>query len=197
MLEWIKEFAMFLVISGLLLEMIAETKYYKFARWVTGVILILQLLRPIADAQNLWEKFSASFASFHYALGSERVLEEIYSAQGEQTQSVLKSYKESIVLQVEKILDRHEISLLDTEIEIAEDGTIQRLIVYGAYRSEKTTENSILIPTVVPIGNITLEEKEKEKPNDSPMEIYLCETLAEFYRIEENKIEVEIKEASE
>ena len=197
MLDWMKEFAMFLVISGLLLEMIAETKYYKFARWVIGVILILQLLRPIADAQNLWERFGASFQSFHYALGSERILEEIYSVQGQQQQSVLESYKKSITTQVDKILKEHKVSLVYTEMEIAEDGTLKKLSVCGEYCSSIPQNNQIFVPTVVPIAEITLSERMEEKPNDSPMEVYLCETLAEFYRIEENKIEVKIKEASD
>ncbi len=194
MLDWMKGFAMFLVIAGLLLEMISETKYYKFARWVAGVILILQLLRPLADAQNLWERFTTSLQSFDYALGSERVLEEIYSVQGEQTQSVLNSYKESLALQVEKILNSHEIDLSYTEMDIGEDGTLLYLYVCGQYRAEKES-GSIRIPTVVPIDKISLEEEKEKEPNVSPMEVYLCETLAEFYRVEESRVEVEIKEA--
>ena len=50
-----------------------------------------------------------------------------------------------------------------------------------------------MIPTVVPIR---LEEKGiKEKKIVSPMELYIREVLAEFYQLEENKIEVVIQEA--
>ena len=50
-----------------------------------------------------------------------------------------------------------------------------------------------MIPTVVPVR---LEEKgKKEKKTVSPMELYIREVLAEFYQLEENKIEVVIQEA--
>ena len=41
-MQWIRDIALFLVFSGILLEMIADTKYYKFAKWVAGLILLLQ-----------------------------------------------------------------------------------------------------------------------------------------------------------
>ena len=45
-MEWIRNISLFLVLSGLLLELIADTKYYKFAQWVAGVILLLQFIQP-------------------------------------------------------------------------------------------------------------------------------------------------------
>lgn len=193
MIEWIKNIAMFLVISGLLLEMIAETKYYKFARWVTGVILILQLIQPFVDTQNLWERFLASFRSFDYAIGSERVLEEIYATTDVSAQSVLKSYRESIIGQVETILNQYSIGLVDTEIEIKEDGTLEWLYVLGEYKTKE--EAFVRIPTVVPV-EITKEQWEEEQNVISPMELYLQEILAEFYHVDKNRINVVIQEAT-
>ena len=43
-MEWVCNISLFLVFSGLLLELIADTKYYKFARWVASVILLLQFI---------------------------------------------------------------------------------------------------------------------------------------------------------
>jgi len=197
MLEWVREIAIFLVISGLILEMMEETKYYKFARWVVGTILILQLLRPLTEAQNLWERFQATLLSFDYALGSEKVLEEIYSAPEGAAKSVLSSYKASVSEQVEKILNRHGISLLSAEMEIAEDGEMLDLYVLGEYRTEPKEEGVIAIPTVIPIGKVEISEKEKKDDIASPMEVYLGEVLAEFYRIGERQVKVVIQEATE
>ena len=52
-MQWIRDIALFLVFSGILLEMISDTKYYKFAKWVAGMILLLQFLKPLADTENL------------------------------------------------------------------------------------------------------------------------------------------------
>ena len=196
MLAWIQNLAIYMVISGLLLEMIAETKYYKFARWVVGVMLMLQLMKPVVETGNLWERFLSSLRSFDYALGTERVLEEIYAVEGEQEKSVLESYKKSIELQVEKLLQEHEVSPVYMETEVSKDGTILSLYVCGQYLTEEEKEDGVFIPTVAPVEKIHVTEKENSKPNTSPMEIYLCEKLAEFYHVEENKRDVEIREAS-
>ena len=193
MAEWIKNIAMFLVMAGLILEMLAETKYYKFVRWVIGVILMLQLLKPLADTQELWERFMTGVRSFDYAMGSERVLEEIYDASEGTAESVQNKYKAMLAEQVAKLLGEHEIILQKMETEVGEDGAILKLHVYGIYKTEET-EAYVQIPTIAPVV-ISGEEEENEDGIMSPLELYLCEMLAEFYRIEENRICVEIGEA--
>ena len=95
-MQWICNIALFLVLSGILLEMIADTKYYKFARWVAGTILLLQFLKPLTETGGLWERFMAVFQSFDYALGTDKVLEDIYQVNGQTENSVLEKYKETI-----------------------------------------------------------------------------------------------------
>ena len=48
-MQWLGNLALFMLVSGLMLEMIADTKYYKFARFVAGVILLLQFISPITE----------------------------------------------------------------------------------------------------------------------------------------------------
>lgn len=195
MLEWIKNIAMFLVAAGLLLEMLAETKYYKFVRWVVGIILILQLMKPFADTQELWERFITGVRSFEYAVGTERVLEEIYGASEEREESVLNKYKGMIEEQVATLLKSHGVTLLCLETEIGTDGTLLNLYVYGQYETEEK-ERTVIIPTMGPIAPVSITENDENKNGMmSPFELYLCEMFSEFYRIEESRIRVEIREA--
>ncbi len=196
-MEWLKTIAMYLLLFGLLLEMIEDTKYYKFVKWVAGVILLLQFVRPFAQTQNLWERFQASFLSFDYAMGAERVLEEIYSAGETSQQTVLKTYQEAIYGQIEEILKQYSLELVQASADIGENGEIQKLSVLAAYRTgeeENPGTGRLVIPTVVPVQGMKPEEKEQKK-SASPMELYIRDILAEFYRMDANKIEVGIKEA--
>lgn len=189
-MQWICNIALFLVLSGILLEMIADTKYYKFARWVAGVILLLQFLKPLTEADGWWNRFVATFQSFDYALGADKVLEEIYQVNGQTENSVLEKYKENISLQISEILQNNGLVLESAEAEISESGSITSLTVQARYQ-DKQEPAGIWIPTVAPVN---LSETPKKK-TVSPMELYIRETLAEFYRLEENKIEVVIQEA--
>lgn len=189
-MRWVCNIALFMVLSGIILELIADTKYYKFARWVAGVILLLQFLKPMTESEDIQSRFMTMFFSFDYALGTEKVLEEIYRTDGQTENSVLKEYKNTIAGQVDRILQKNGLKLNHAEVSVAKDGTIEQMQVWGCYL-DKAEETQILIPTVSPVRI----GEEKERETVSPLELYIRERLAEFYQVEENKIEVVIQEA--
>lgn len=189
-MKWICNMALFLMLSGILLELISDTRYYKFARWVTGVIFLMQMLRPFAETGEIRERFASVFSSFHYAVSSDRVVEEIYQVNGQTSGRVLDTYKEALTAQIAEILGKNGLTLAAAEIEVEDNGKISRLNVLAFYQDKKQEETVILVPTVAPVS---LSETEKKK-TISPMELYIRETLAEFYQVEENKIIVVIQE---
>ena len=189
-MQWIRDIALFLVFSGILLEIISDTKYYKFAKWVAGMILLLQFIKPLADTENFGNWLSARIFSFDYAMGTDRVLEEIYATDDRMGDSVLSAYKTKVSEQIDRLLKENGLKLVGSTISVAEDGTLQELYVVAVYE-DKRPEAEILIPTVAPVR---LSER-REKNTVSPIELYIRELLAEFYGVDENKVEVMIQEA--
>jgi len=189
-MQWICNIALFLVFSGIVLELIADTKYYKFARWVAGVLLLLQFFKPLTEIGDRKEWFAAMFGSFDYALGTDRILDEIYETEEQTEQSVLKQYKDSICRQVDTLLQKNGLRLVQAEISVTKDGRIEELFVQAEYL-DGTEQGDVRIPTVSPVR---VGEK-KEKKTVSPFELYVRETLAAFYQIEESCVEVELQEA--
>ncbi len=189
-MQWICKIALFLVLSGIILELIADTRYYKFARWVSGMLLLLQFLQPMTGAEEVWSRFTTMFSSFDYALDTEKVVEEIYRVDGQTENSVLAAYKETIAEQVERKLRNNGLRLQRAELSVAEDGSIEQMKVWAEYLDGKE-QQEILVPTVAPVQ----VGKREEKHTVSPLELYIRELLADFYQIEENKISVVIQEA--
>lgn len=189
-MQWVRDIALFLVFSGILLEMISDTKYYKFAKWVAGMILLLQFLKPLADTENFGNRLFSGLMSFEYALGTDRVLEEIYETDEHMENSVLSAYKEKVEEQIAHLLKKNGLRLSGTKISVAEDGSLQELFVLAVYEDQRS-ERAILIPTVSPVR---FEESPKQD-TVSPMELYIRELLASIYGMEENRVEVMIQEA--
>lgn len=189
-MKWICSMALFLMLSGILLELIADTRYYKFARWVAGVIFLTQLLKPFTENGEIGERFASIFSSFHYAVSSDRIVEEIYQADGQTSGRVLTTYKETLTAQIAEILKNNGLILSAVKIEVEDNGKISSLTVLAFYQDQKKEETVIAVPTVAPVS---LSEPLK-KETVSPMELYIRETLAEFYQVEENKIVVVIQE---
>lgn len=189
-MQWICTIVLFLVFSGILLETIADTKYYKFARWVSGVILLLQFLQPVTEIETVWNRFVVNFTSFDYAMGTDKVVEEIYRVDDKKENSVLEAYKANIAEQIDRKLQNNGLKLVYAEICVDEDGAIEYLRIWAEYLNG-TREQEVLVPTVQPVR--IGEETKKEIV--SPFALYIREMLAEFYQIEENKLEVVIQEA--
>ena len=188
-MQWIRDIALFLVFSGILLEMISDTRYYKFAKWVAGMILLLQFLKPLAETENFGNRLFSGLMSFDYALGTDRVLEEIYETDEQTENSVLSEYKKKVEEQVDHILKNNGLRLSGTKISVAEDGSLQELFVLAVYEDQRE-EREILVPTVSPIR---LPEPPKQDAV-SPMELYIRELLASVYGMDERKVEVMIQE---
>ena len=189
-MEWICSIALFLVFSELLLELIADTKYYKFARWVASVILLLQFIQPFTDIESIWSKFTTSFQAFDYAMKTDNVVEQLYQV-GEQTETkVLQSYKMAISEQIEQLLQKHGLQLKQIEVEVGKTGEIVWLNVRAMYEEKEEVIQEIKI---IESERIKLEETVK-KEVVSPMELYIRDYLSEFYQIDKNKIEVVIQE---
>ncbi len=189
-MEWVCNIALFLVFSGLLLELIADTKYYKFAQWVASTILLLQFIQPFTDVESIWNKFTTSFQTFNYAMKTDKVVEQLYQV-GEQTETkVLQSYKRTISEQIEQLLQKNGLLLKQMELDIETTGELEWLKVEAMYQGEKELIQEIKIVEIEPIK---LEETVK-KEVVSPMELYIRDCLSEFYQIDKNKIEVVIQE---
>lgn len=189
-MQWLGNLALFMLVSGLMLEMIADTKYYKFARFVAGVILLLQFISPITEKEGIRNRFTAVFQNFDFALGSERVLEEIYQVNGQTENAVLETYKQTISEQVDQILQKNGLYLIRAELSVKTDGSIQRMQIRASYL-DGSGKKEILVPTIMPVQ---IREEEKQDMA-TPLELYIREVLTEFYQLEENKIEVVIQEA--
>ncbi len=189
-MEWICSIALFLVFSELLLELISDTKYYKFARWVASVILLLQFIQPFTDIESIWSKFTVSFQTFDYAMKTDNVVEQLYQV-GEQTETkVLQSYKMAIEEQIEQLLQKHGLQLKQIQLEVGKIGELIWMNVNAMYKEKEEVIQEIKIIEIEPIK---LEETVK-KEVVSPMELYIRDYLSEFYQIDKNKIEVVIQE---
>ena len=71
-MDIIRQLVFFMIFSGIMLELVAGTKYQKFVEWVVGLLLILQIAAPLAGEGGLWEKFLYRLRSFEYSIQKDR-----------------------------------------------------------------------------------------------------------------------------
>jgi len=190
-MRWITGVAMFLLLSELLLELIADTKYARFARWVSGVIVLFLFVFPLLEGGQLTEQFKHSVQSFRFSIGTERIPQELYLTENSMENSVYLSYRSAIEEQIADLLAENQLLVEKTEIRIMENGELEALFVEARFLDGTNQNNTIVIPTIVPVE----VGGQRNQNMVSPMELYIQNLLAEFYRLDGNKIEVVINEA--
>lgn len=195
-LEYIKEIAFFMVFSGILLELTADTKYHKFSEWVVGLLLILKLVKPWMEGEPVWEQFLYRFASFEYALGVDEVTEQLFSAEEAVGRSVQSAYEETLNAQIEHLLHNSRLTLVAASYEFEErTGELKQMAITAVYqmsREEAEEEGQIQIR---PIEKVVVGEREEQQPEViTPMELYIKNMLADFYQLSADNINVSIRE---
>lgn len=192
-MEWICSITLYAVFSGLLLELIADTKYYRYAKWVVGIFLLMQFVQPLLTWNGPGAGLLAKITSLEYALGGERILDELYETEQRRTQSVLTDYKTAVTGQIAQLLKQNGLALHLAEMEVKDTGELLALQVEAGYMDGTQETGEIRIPTVAPVRITNRQEDSMEVI--SPMELYIREQLAELYQMDENKIIVVIREA--
>ncbi len=194
-MTYIKEIAFFMVFSGILLELTADTKYHKFSEWVIGLLLILKLVKPWMEDRPIWEQFLYRFSSFEYVLGVDEVTEQLFSAEEAVERSVRSAYEETLNAQIEHLLHGSRLTLVAASYEFEErTGELKQMAITAAYQTskEETEEGQIQIR---PVEKVVIGEREEQQLEViTPMELYVKNLLADFYQMPADNINVNIRE---
>lgn len=193
-MNYIKEIAFFMVFSGIILELTADTKYHKFSEWVVGLLLILKLIKPWMEHEPIWEQFLYRFASFEYVLGMDEVTEQLFSAEEAVERSVQSAYEETLNAQIEHLLHNSKLTLVAASYEFEErTGELKRMAITAVYQmGREEAENQIQIR---PIENVVIGEREEQQLEViTPMELSIKKMLADFYQLSVDNINVNIRE---
>lgn len=193
-MEYIKQIAFFMVFSGIVLELCADTKYHKFSEWVVGVLLILQLVKPWFSEKPVWEQFLYRLVSFQYVLEAEYIPEELSGAEEHVERSVQSVYEKTLTTQIEGLLQENKLNLLVASYVIEQTtGELKQITVTAEYQTvEEDRAGQIEIEKIEPV---TIGEAPVKQPDVvTPMEVYVKELLADFYGLPEQHINVRIQE---
>lgn len=192
-MERLKELALFMVFSGVVLEVTANTKYHKFCEWVIGILFVLKLLQPMLIHQPVWQQLQYKMASFEYLLETEAAEDSMSFAEGQMKQSVRSAYEESLTNQIAWLLQGNCLNLLSVGYEFNETtGEIVTLKVVAKYQSTENNGNEIRVSPIEPV--VLGEDTERKEELLTPMELYIGKLLADFYHIDKTAVLVEIKE---
>ncbi len=206
--DWMKNIIVFMILTTVILNLLGKSNYRKYVGLITGLILVLLVIRPILTLIGKAEYMDFSLESYESLTEAQDFEHEIFSMENQSTVDILKEYREVIVKQTDKLIAEKGLEVVSMSIEVEEDktsvdfGSIHSMSLVARYKTNydmpgKTGEISAV--EKVEIGQIVIEKEseklEKSQQNGlSPMEILIKNLLSDFYNIESNNINITIQE---
>ena len=202
--DWLKTIVIFMIFLTIISNLLGKSDFKKYINVVTGLLLILVTVNPILQFIKADQKFDYYFDSVTYDLETKEIGNQMKDAEEAQRRVILKRYKEEIKKQIEILLRKEELYLLDANIEIEEDmnreeyARIQELDVTATFYANEVqvtqNEKQILIPKIT-IGDDRKEERKAENQDTylSPMEIHIRDILSDFYKVPIGNINISIQ----
>ncbi len=200
--QWMRNILIFIITVTVLFQLIEKTSYRKYAGFVTGMILILLIVKPLLSVSGKDQGFWYLLESYDYLFEVEDNSEALIGAQDTRNSIILEEYKEALKKQTERLLNQKGLTILSMDAEFEDSlskanyGALKSLQVIAAYQKdfEKTKEEKkVAIDKIV----VEIGEKKKEKSSAlelSPLALSTKNLLADFYNLDAQHIHITIQE---
>lgn len=199
---WMKDIIIFMIFVTIIMNLLGKSSFKKYIGIITGLILVLYVIKPIIAIAGDSDFFNFAFGSYNYKIQSEDMTNKILEMEESSNDAIASEYKNMLMEQTNKLLKNKGLYVTSLNIEIDDDiqsetyGTIIRMNVEASYYKNENEEAAINPITIdrIKIGEEKEKKEEKEVKLYSPMEINIKNVLADFYNIDSSNINISIRE---
>lgn len=201
--NWVKTIVIFMIFLTIISNLLGKSDFKKYINVATGLLLVLVTMGPLLALISGENSFEYYFKSALFQQDATEAAYEMRQAEESQKQRIMEQYKKKVCEQIEQLLKKHQLFLIDASVVIDEDeqsttyGMIQSITVTATYYAPQENEHQV---KKVEIPKVTLESKEKKKEKNessqkflSPMEIKVKTILSDFYNIDADNINISIQ----
>ena len=201
--EWVRNIVIYLILNTIIMNLLGNSSYKKYVSIVTGMILLLIVVSPFLKLINMDEILDYYLNANIYKADARDFLNELELMEDKQRDAMLVDFKDRVRDQVADILIGDGIYLYDIEVAINLDGESNEFgeidlmnISAGYWEEEVIPVHSINIEKIVISGKednrVDFEKDKQDIP--SPAEIQIKKRLSDFYNMEQDNINISIKE---
>lgn len=206
--SWVKDIVIFMVLTSVLNNLMGKSSYKKYINLVAGIILVILVISPLLKVFQLNNTLDYYFTtnSLMAAAGDTKDMEEKFGEKyAGQKEIIFDQVKEKIKTKINELLAGENIEAESIVITLEEDeasnnyGNLKMLDIKGVYNNKETEKGKEAIQIDrIQIENIKLNKDGSEEKTGreflSPLEISTKKTLADFYNLEADNINISIQE---
>lgn len=209
--SWIKDIIIYLILITVVMNLLGKSNYKRYIGVFTGMILVILVVSPLIKFFHIENTLEYYFAANKYTIESEDISGKMVDMESQQQEIILKEYKNKIKEQVNQIVENQGLYPVSIEVEVYEEkensnfGTIKTISIVASREEEAKSEegdtknvDKVAIDKIK-IASIVDAENESNNGNEtlyvlSIEEIEVKNTLADFYNIPFDNINISIQE---
>lgn len=175
---WVKNIVCFYIFITAVLHLLPKESYRKYVRFFTGLLLAILVLTPVlslvGNSENLYEKIE----QIGFFQEMENLKLDTAYLEASQQKIYQEEYEKTICMDIEQIAKRQELQAKRVEVSLTEECLVQHIYIETEFVSEDSSR----------------EKAAFAKGAEYPQVYELQIELEKFYQIEEEQIEIVVKE---
>jgi len=151
-LQWVKSIAFFLILSGLVYQMLPDSRFKKYVRFFMGLVLTLMVLSPLLNLWNLENVLVQAAETFSLDRSRLELQAELENGVGEQEAGIQREYQGMIQEKVTGIVAEKGYFVQDFSAELnldPESEDVGKILMMEVILSPEDPDTVIWIEPVV------------------------------------------------
>ena len=202
-IEWVRNIVIFLILNTIIMNLLGNSSYKKYVSIVSGMILLLIVVSPFLKLLRIDEILDYYLNTNIFQSDMSSIQSELRLMENKQKNVVLSGFKDIVRDQVADILQEDGLYLHDMDIVINQDaeskgfGEIESLTIKAGYLEDEGIPVSFIqIDKIIIADNKKDNDYDKANMNNllSPEQIQIKKRLSDFYKMEQDNINISIQE---
>ena len=145
---WVKNIIYYMIFLSVVNNLLADSKYGKYIRFFSGMVLILLVVSPFTGGLHLDEQISSMFKSISFQNDTDDLKQDLWGMEERRLDQVIRKYEQAVAADVEAMARAEGFTCTGASVQIDGDRNSSR---YGQIEG---------------IGMVISGEKEKEKEKE-------------------------------
>lgn len=198
---WIKNIVIYMLLNTIIMNLLGNKSYKKYAGIISGMILVLIVISPLMKLMRLDDNLDYYLRFNEFNIDTIEFQNSLSVVEESQKEAVFGKYEDKIIERTRQLLMEEGIYPESIRVEIDDDinsasfGKITGFIIVArqAEEADKKKDTRIKIDEIE-VSRVTVGKRtEGEKRVPSPLEVAMKNKLSDFYKIEQGNINISIQ----
>jgi len=199
--SWIKNIVIYMLLNTIIMNLLGNKSYKKYAGIISGMILVLIVISPLMKLMSLDDNLDYYLRFNEFNIDTIEFQNSLSVVEESQREAVFGIYEDKIIERTRELLMEEGIYPESIRVEIDDDvnsasfGKITGFVIVARQADEagKKKDTRIRIDDIE-VSRVTVGKRaEGDKRVPSPLEVAMKIKLSDFYKIEQGNINISIQ----